>query len=49
MGGVIRGVEIEQTLTALADSLCNELERIAEDPSILVLIARVYQVWRQKS
>jgi len=31
------------------DSLCNELGKIADDPSILVLIARVYQVWCHRS
>jgi ubiquinone/menaquinone biosynthesis C-methylase UbiE len=31
------------------DSLCDELDGIANDPSILVLIARVYQVWCQRS
>jgi SAM-dependent methyltransferase len=30
------------------DSLCNELERIAADDSVLLLVARVYQVLCQK-
>jgi len=34
---------------AQMDSLCNELERIAADDSVLLLIARVYQVWCRKS
>lgn len=30
------------------DSICNDLERIAKDDSVLVLIARVFQVWARK-
>lgn len=30
------------------DSICNDLERIAQDDSVLVLIARVFQVWGRK-
>jgi SAM-dependent methyltransferase len=30
------------------DSLCTDLERIAQDDSVLVLVARVYQVWCRK-
>jgi 2-polyprenyl-3-methyl-5-hydroxy-6-metoxy-1,4-benzoquinol methylase len=31
------------------NSLCNDLERIAQDDSILLLVARVYQVWCRKA
>lgn len=31
------------------DSICTDLERIAADNSVLVLVARVYQVWCRKS
>jgi SAM-dependent methyltransferase len=31
------------------NSLCNDLERIAKDDSILLLVARVYQVWCRKA
>jgi ubiquinone/menaquinone biosynthesis C-methylase UbiE len=41
---------VESGIASVAqmDSLCNELERIAADDSVLLLVARVYQVWCQK-
>ena len=31
------------------ESICKDLERIAEDNCVLVLVARIYQVWCRKS
>lgn len=42
---VARGIASAEEI----DCICQDLERIAEDDSILVLVARVYQVWCRKS
>lgn len=41
---IARGIATSEELSAL----CHDLAKIAEDDSILVLIARVYQVWCRK-